>query len=369
MRTAKVRVPAVLAVLLALCIAGSANAASPLDKLKEAQSRLEEVRDRLEEVSKVCERNEDRVDAVNVRVEEALIAVSEAEIAVDEQRRVVDEARDRLAALEAEAEVVHEVSSGRVVEIYKRGLMDPTLQSLLMSSSTEQALSRAQVLNVVKHGDREALERLLSSQTAVNGQRKLYEQQQRAYEGALGERENLVTELEKVRETYERKIAACNKRVVELEQQESIAEEDEQELASALAAQGVINVPPGVSAGGWSWPTRGTVTSGFGYRWGRLHAGIDIGAPTGTPIYAARGGVVSYAGTMSGYGNIIVVDHGDGMTTRYAHQNQLAASVGQTVKVGTKIGYVGSTGNSTGPHLHFEVRINDAPQNPMGYLP
>jgi murein DD-endopeptidase MepM/ murein hydrolase activator NlpD len=72
---------------------------------------------------------------------------------------------------------------------------------------------------------------------------------------------------------------------------------------------------------------------------------------------------------MGGYGNIIVVDHGSGMTTRYAHQSQLGSSVGQTVKPGDRIGYVGSTGNSTGPHLHFEVRINDQPQNPMGYLP
>ncbi|HSK96599.1 MAG TPA: M23 family metallopeptidase, partial [Euzebyales bacterium] len=91
--------------------------------------------------------------------------------------------------------------------------------------------------------------------------------------------------------------------------------------------------------------------------------------PTGAPIHAAKGGVVSYAGVMGGYGNIIVLDHGGGMTTRYAHQSQLGASVGQTVEAGAQIGYVGSTGNSTGPHLHFEVRINDAPQDPIGYLP
>ncbi len=78
---------------------------------------------------------------------------------------------------------------------------------------------------------------------------------------------------------------------------------------------------------------------------------------------------MSYAGTMGGYGNIIVVDHGDGMTTRYAHQSNLMASVGQSVRPGDQIGRVGNTGNSTGPHLHFEVRINDSPQNPIGYLP
>ena len=360
--------PLTLVIVATLCVVGTASAA-PLDKLEQAQARLERVREQLEKVSAVCERDEERVDKVNVRVEETLVAIGEAEVAVDAQRRVVDEARQRMDELEAQADSVHELSSSRVVELYKRGVLDPTLHSLLMSSSTEQALSRAQVLNVVKQTDRAALEKLLSSRTAADGQRKVYEEQQRVYEDALSDRETLLGELKDVRRTYERKIAACNEKVVKLKQQERIAAEDEQELASALAAQGVINVPASVSAGGWTWPVSGTVTSGFGYRWGRLHAGIDIGAPSGTPIHAARGGVVSYAGVMGGYGNIIVIDHGGGMTTRYAHQSQLGASVGQTVKVGDPIGYVGSTGYSTGPHLHFEVRINDNPQNPLGYLP
>ena len=360
--------PLVLMIVAALCVVGTASAA-PLDELKQAQARLERVREQLDKVSTVCERDENRVRKVNTRVEETLVAVGEAEVAVDAQRRVVDESRQRMDELQAQADSVHELSSSRVVELYKRGVLDPTLHSLLMSSSTEQALSRAQVLNVVKQGDREAIEQLLSSKTAADGQRKVYEEQQSAYEDALGDREELLGELKEVRKTYERKIAACNEKVVKLKHQERIAADDEQQLASALAAQGVINVPRSVSAGGWTWPASGTVTSGFGYRWGRLHAGIDIGASTGTPIHAAKGGVVSYAGVMGGYGNIIVIDHGGGMTTRYAHQSQLGASVGQTVKVGDRIGYVGNTGNSTGPHLHFEVRINDSPQNPVGYLP
>jgi murein DD-endopeptidase MepM/ murein hydrolase activator NlpD len=359
----------VLVTLMSVGIAGSAQAASPMDKLKEAQQRLEQVRDRLEEVSAACERDERRVEDVNDRVEEVLTAVTAAEIAVDQQERIVDEARERLAQLETESEDVRHISSTRVVELYKQGLMDPTLSSLLMSSSSEQALSRAQVLNVVKHGDREALERLLSSQAAVDGQRRVLEEQQRSFEEALGERQRIANELEELKATYKRKIARCNKTVVKLEHQERIAANDEQQLSAALAAQGVISVPPGVTEGGWTWPASGPVTSGFGYRWGRLHAGIDIGAPTGAPIFAAKGGVVSYAGTMGGYGNIIVIDHGGGLTTRYAHQSQLAASVGQTARAGDQIGYVGSTGNSTGPHLHFEVRVNDSPQNPIGYLP
>jgi murein DD-endopeptidase MepM/ murein hydrolase activator NlpD len=124
-----------------------------------------------------------------------------------------------------------------------------------------------------------------------------------------------------------------------------------------------------ISGAGLIWPVRGPVTSGFGRRWGRLHAGIDIGAGSGTPIKAAKSGVVSFSGQMSGYGNVIIISHGGGFSTLYAHQSRLAAGDGQSVSQGDVIGYVGSTGHSTGPHLHFETRVNGSPENPMRYLP
>ena len=124
----------------------------------------------------------------------------------------------------------------------------------------------------------------------------------------------------------------------------------------------------GVSSAGFIWPVSGPVTSGFGWRWGRMHEGIDISASTGTPIRAAAGGTVIHTGWMGGYGNLVVIDHGGGVSTAYAHQSAIAAGSGQSVAQGQVIGYVGSTGNSTGPHLHFEVRINGSAVDPMGYL-
>jgi murein DD-endopeptidase MepM/ murein hydrolase activator NlpD len=103
-------------------------------------------------------------------------------------------------------------------------------------------------------------------------------------------------------------------------------------------------------------------------RWGRMHEGIDIGVGYGTPIHAAAAGRVVYAGWMSGYGNLVAIDHGGGISTAYGHQSSIAVSVGQIVAQGETIGYVGCTGHCFGPHLHFEVRINGAPVDPLGYL-
>ena len=116
------------------------------------------------------------------------------------------------------------------------------------------------------------------------------------------------------------------------------------------------------------WPASGPITSPYGMRWGSLHPGIDIGAGMGAPIHAAASGRVILAGYSGGYGNLIVIDHGNGLATAYAHQSRLGVSVGQAVSQGDVIGYVGSTGFSTGPHLHFEVRVNGSPVDPMGYL-
>jgi murein DD-endopeptidase MepM/ murein hydrolase activator NlpD len=121
-------------------------------------------------------------------------------------------------------------------------------------------------------------------------------------------------------------------------------------------------------SGRFIWPVNGTFTSPFGMRWGRLHAGIDIAAPSGTGIRAADSGTVQIASWYGGYGNYTCIGHGGGISTCYGHQSSIGVSVGQNVSQGQVIGACGSTGNSTGPHLHFEVRINGSPVDPMGYL-
>jgi len=121
---------------------------------------------------------------------------------------------------------------------------------------------------------------------------------------------------------------------------------------------------------GYIWPARGTVTSGYGWRWGRMHRGVDVAGPVGTPIVAAAPGVVESAGWNSGgFGNLVEIRHPDGSMTRYAHNNRLNVSAGQSVRQGQQIAEMGSTGYSTGPHLHFEVHKGGGAVNPVAFLP
>lgn len=148
--------------------------------------------------------------------------------------------------------------------------------------------------------------------------------------------------------------------------------------AAAVAAQS--SGGQGVSdnwvqgTGQLGWPVSGEITSPYGYRvhpiWGTTiyHSGIDIGVDEGTPVHAADGGVVVWSGWMGGYGYAVVIDHGNGLSTLYGHNSELAVDEGQSVAKGQVISYAGSTGNSTGPHVHFEVRVNGDPVDPMGYL-
>ena len=154
--------------------------------------------------------------------------------------------------------------------------------------------------------------------------------------------------------------------LAEMEALQKVSAELTAKIQAAQAAAGTGGGSP--SAAGYIWPVLGPVTSPFGWRWGRMHEGIDIGAGSGTPIRAAAAGTVIHAGWLGGYGNLTVIDHGGGVATAYGHQSGLAAGSGAFVAQGQVIGYVGSTGYSTGPHLHFEVRVNGVPQDPLGYL-
>lgn len=132
-----------------------------------------------------------------------------------------------------------------------------------------------------------------------------------------------------------------------------------------------IYLPDAPPASGFIWPARGVLTSGYGMRWGRMHRGIDIAAPIGTPIFAAAAGVVTYAGwNKGGYGNLVEIRHPDGSITRYAHNNRILVRKGQKVDQSQQIAEMGSTGFSTGPHCHFEIHSpGRGAVDPIAFLP
>ena len=140
------------------------------------------------------------------------------------------------------------------------------------------------------------------------------------------------------------------------------------ERAAALSA-GIDRIGQG-----YLWPVHGPISSAFGWRsisvaGNRFHGGIDIAAPHGQPVVAARGGVVVRAGWVGAYGYLVAIDHGDGWETRYAHLSRIDVRVGERLAQGAQVGLIGSTGASTGPHLHFEVRHDGRALDPLGYLP
>ena len=162
--------------------------------------------------------------------------------------------------------------------------------------------------------------------------------------------------------------SARDTRAEQLAEVEALAAQSAALAAAIRDAQAGSTGSGAPSAAGFIWPVNGPVVSGFGMRWGRMHEGIDIAALLGTPIHAAASGTVIHTGWLGGYGNLVVVDHGDGLATAYAHASAILVAVGQQVSQGDTLSLVGSTGNSTGPHLHFEVRVNGSAVDPLLYL-
>jgi murein DD-endopeptidase MepM/ murein hydrolase activator NlpD len=138
-------------------------------------------------------------------------------------------------------------------------------------------------------------------------------------------------------------------------------------IRSAQSSAAYVTTGP-PSASGFVRPVHGVLTSYYGWRWGRMHEGIDLAVSSGTPVVSAAAGTVIFAGWMGGYGNLVVIDHGGGIATAYGHNTSVTVGPGQQVAQGQLIAYSGNTGHSTGPHVHFEVRVNGAAVDPLGYL-
>jgi murein DD-endopeptidase MepM/ murein hydrolase activator NlpD len=274
----------------------------------------------------------------------------------------------------------------RLIDLYEQG--DPsTLEVIFSSKSFTDVIDQAEIADTLGTQDRSIAGQVGTAKERVRVQRahtKRFRSLVAAEVRTIAIRTNQVRELRDELLASQNRLAAArtSKRDALQNVQESKSEflheaaglqQASANLASQIrSAQSTqsYSAPGDVtpSASGFIWPVNGPVTSPFGWRWGRMHEGIDIGVGYGTPIRAAASGRVVYAGWMSGYGNLVAIDHGDGISTAYGHQSRLAVGVGQVVSQGLTIGYAGCTGHCFGPHLHFEVRVNGAPVDPLGYL-
>jgi murein DD-endopeptidase MepM/ murein hydrolase activator NlpD len=285
---------------------------------------------------------------------------------------------------------VHRLAA-RLVEVYESGDTS-TLDVLLSATSLSDALDDVDRVNEIEHQDRHIVVGVGRAKLDVRRQR---ERTKVARAGVAGETRAIAVRTEQVRFVRQRLLASRRTLSSTRSQQQSqlaVVTASERRYAGEAAAlarvsaalavriqaaQATAATPTSsssstgsgaVSSSGLIWPVNGPVVSPFGMRWGRMHTGIDIAVPYGTPIKAAAAGTVIYAAWMSGYGNFVIIDHGGGLATAYAHQSSIAVANGARVEQGQVIGYVGCTGHCFGPHLHFEVRVNGTPVDPLGYL-
>ena len=236
-----------------------------------------------------------------------------------------------------------------------------------------QQLEGSIVVEVKALEDSEHEAEVLASELAIK--RAALDNEYEAQTALLARVEAQIAEFEHVKEGFEKEEASI-RATIAAAAAAAKAKAQAAAAAAAAAANPVKAAPPAVSTGNGTlrWPIRGAIDSPFGWRvhpitWDRrYHTGIDIDGPYGLPVKAAKAGIVILAGVKGGFGNSVMIDHQNGWVTLYAHQQSLNVQLGQYVTTKTTIGWVGSSGNSTGPHLHFELRVNGVPTDPMRYL-
>jgi murein DD-endopeptidase MepM/ murein hydrolase activator NlpD len=387
-----------LAIALALLACGllaaaSAGAASKEEKLEAVEEKIGHAEEQEGVLTSAISALGDEISALEgqvsaLRNEEAAaeeeLAAKQAEL--DRAEAELQEALDRLETLRDRLKRALENLRERLVAIYTSGTGDIT-EVVLAAEDYGDMVARTEYFEAIRESDETLAERVRSLRdeakklVAIRREAKLTIE---AARDAIAAKEQRLEITRSTLESRENSLhAARAKRQSTLESvrgeihnHEEIAEELRAEIQQEIAeATGGLPLPAGPlptpSAAGFIWPVEGTFTSPFGYRWGRMHEGIDIAAAEGTPIRAAADGNVILMQSeyeSGGYGNYTCIDHGGGLSTCYAHQSSFATSVGASVSQGDLIGYVGNTGHSFGAHLHFEVRINGAATDPMGYL-
>jgi peptidoglycan DL-endopeptidase CwlO len=293
--------------------------------------------------------------------------------------------RLRLARLRARLAEARAALSKRLVELYKADHPD-LVTVVLESNGFADLLERTEFMQRVSHQDARIIHIVVEAKKEATATAKRLDRLEKRAQVVAAQIEDQVNQVSTVKEQlvdrrgrYEEArgdksalLARTREDRHDLEGDLRALEAEQAKVFAALQASANSGSAPAgpiqQGSGGLIWPVNGPIVSPFGMRWGRLHAGVDIAAPAGTPIRAAQSGNVVLMGWTGGYGNYTCIQHTGGLSTCYAHQSRYGTSNGASVSKGQVIGYVGCTGHCFGDHLHFETRINGSPVNPAGYL-
>jgi murein DD-endopeptidase MepM/ murein hydrolase activator NlpD len=333
----------------------------------------------------------ERIDAVEVEIGSLSGELAELEGQLNRSRtrlRAIDaevaEKTRTLARARAEVKIAQRHLSGRLVDIYTSNEPD-ALAVVLGAESLEELIDLLDMQSRVLESDAALVDQIKALRERVTAERARATRLRRARAAETAAIEHRTDDrraalqslvarrdaLASLRSARQRSLASVQVQRREWEEQADALQAESARVASLVATTpppAAPAAPASSSSSGFVWPVGGTVVSPYGQRWGRLHAGIDIAAPAGAPVVASASGQVVYAGSMSGYGLLVVIQHAGGIATAYAHNSSISVSVGQSVGQGQTIAAVGCTGHCFGDHVHFEVRVGGSPVDPMGYL-
>jgi murein DD-endopeptidase MepM/ murein hydrolase activator NlpD len=361
----------------------SASGAAPADiNVGEAERQSQQLRQRQAEVAAQIDAakatEEQLVAALTVldqQVQGEIAKGTEAERAYKEADRRYDEVQTQLTENQREIDLINNGLRQQAIRRYVRPESADSSMRLLQANDIDEAEQRKVLADAVAGNSGEAIERLRGARARIEDLREQASTARAEADSKRAEQQELFAAVVGEMQAQQRLQAEWNRRVGDLKSSEDDIDAQADNLERAIADQrgsGPMPAPaPGASSGRMIMPVSGRIGSPYGGA--RNHPGVDILSPVGTPVVAALSGRVirvdSGGGYNGGYGNLVVISHANGLETRYAHLSRTSVSVGQTVSQGQQIGAVGMTGNTSGPHLHFETYTNGARQNPSNFLP
>lgn len=346
--------------LVAQPVAAESKLTETRRKLRAMRARLAEVRQDDAQLLAVIRQLGGQLSTVRVSLGRAEATLAKIEAGIRGQER-------RLARLEAERKARAAVVGDRARRLYIMGAGMQT-EALLGSDSIADFVARSESLDQAMRFDRMLMDEIAANTDASNKARALLARERSRAAGvraSIAERAAELSEVISVKQEAEGHLSST----INAYQREVAALEREQARILALIRSRQSHSTGPISRKGFIWPFRGPITSPYGPRWGGFHTGIDINCETGDRIVASKGGKVIASEWGGGYGRMIIIDHGNGVSTLYAHNSALYVGEGRTVARGQRIASCGETGNATGDHLHFEVRINGNHTNPRNFLP